>query len=180
VRIANRLLAFVVAAALIAAAVIVIVEVIAYKSNADPLLVHWRAIRDWGRDNTWAANSVKVAALITLVAGLVVLLPQLLRQTTRRLAIETDGPVEATLTRKSVGLAVRTAVTDVDTVTGARVKVKRRAVNVAAECSSLDPEIARNLIGDVEDAANEQLAALRLTTPLRVRASVGYRRNGRV
>jgi hypothetical protein len=180
VRITNRLLAFVVAVVLIAASIVTIVEVIAYKSNADPLLVHWHAIRDWGRDNTWEATSVRVAAIVTLVVALLVLVPQLIRRSTKRLAIDTDGPITATLTRKSVGLAVRSAVTTVDTITGARVKVGTRAINVAAESSSLDPEVARSLVGDVEEATNEQLAALRLTTPLRVRASVGYRRTGRV
>jgi hypothetical protein len=180
VRIANRLLAFLVSVALIAACVVIIVEVIADRSNADPLLVHWHSLRNWGDRNAWKATSVKVAALITLVVGLILLLPQLRRRRATRLEVATDGPVTATLTRKSVGLALRTAVDNVETITSTRVRVHRRAIKVAAESSSLDPEFARTLIEQVEDAANEQLAALRLISPPRLRVAVGYRRNGRV
>ncbi len=179
-RIANRLLALVVSVALIAVGIILVVEVIAARSHADPLIVHWTAIRRWGERNTWQATSVEVASVCTLVGGLILLVPQLVRRRATRFALDTDGPVTATLTRRSLAVAVRSAVNTVEGVTAAQVKVRRRAIRVTAESASLDPDVSRALVGTVEDAANSQLAALRLSAPPRVRASVGYRRTGRV
>ena len=48
-RIANRLLAFIVAAALVFSGVILIIEVIAVRSGSDPVIIGWHSILDWGR-----------------------------------------------------------------------------------------------------------------------------------
>ena len=179
-RIANRLLALLVSVALIGVGVILIVEVIAARSHTDPLIVQWTAIRRWGERNTWQATSVELASLCALVGGLILLVPQLVRRRATRFALDTDGPVTATLSRKSLAVAIRSAVNTVDGVTATRVKVRRRAVRVSAEASSLDADVAKTLVGAVEDAANTQLAALRLSAPPRIRASVGSRHSGRV
>ena len=77
-RIANRLLAFIVAVAVIVTGVTVIVEVIAARSGAEPVIIGWHSILNWGQRNTWKTTSVELACSIITVVGLLLLLPQLL------------------------------------------------------------------------------------------------------
>jgi hypothetical protein len=179
-RIVNRLLALVVSLALIATSVVIIVEVIAERSHASPVIIDWHTIQRWGTRNTWQATSVEVACVITLVAGLILLLPQLWRRRPNRLRLETEGPVEVRMSRKGVALTVRGAVTDVDGITSSRVRVKRRRIRVTAQSSTLDPDVARALEPQVEQAAADQLELLHLHSAPSLRVDVLHRRNGRV
>ena len=179
-RIANRLLAFVVSVALIAVSVVIIVEVIAERSSAKPLIIHWHTIQDWAGRNTWKATSVELACLIVLIAGLILLVPQLRRRNPARLPLDTVGRVQAVMSRKGVAVTVRGAVAEVEGITESRVQVKRRRIRVTAQASSLEPGEARALEPTVEQAASDQLSTLHLQTVPRLRVAVLNRRKGRV
>ena len=187
-RIVNRLLAFVVAIALLGTSVILIVEVVAARSNSGPVIIHWHSILHWGL-NTWKATSVELASAITAVAGLILLIPQLIRRKPSRLPIVTDdltelsGPgvvhadTDAALTRKGVAVSIRNAVEDVDGITGSRVKVSKRHIRVRAVSSAGATGTAREMAPNVSEAAHERLDSLRLRAPLKVSVAVSSRRN---
>ena len=177
-RIFNRLLAFIVAAALIVAGVIVIVEVIAARSGAQPVIIGWHSILRWGQRNTWKATSVELACVITAVAGLLLLLPQLRRRRPTRLTVASGDATDAALTRKGVIVTVRSAVGDVDGVSGSRVKVSHRRIKVNATSSAATDEIAQSVKPQVKDAAQHAIDELQLTAKRRLRVNVAGRKKG--
>jgi len=177
-RILNRLLAFIVAAALVGTGIIVVTEVIAARSHSAPLIIHWHAILDWGRRNTWKATSVELACAITAAAGLLLLVPQLIRRRLSRLTIEAGEGTDAALTRKGVIVTVRGAVSDVEGVMTTRVKVGRRRIRVSALSAATEPDTLRELGPQVQEAATNRLEALRLLPHRRVHVSVNRRSVG--
>jgi hypothetical protein len=176
-RIVNRLLAFVVALALVGAGVIIVVEVVAARSHSGPLIVHWHAILDWGRRNTWRATSVELACSIIAAAGLILLLPQLFRRRVTRLRIDAGDTTNAAITRKGVTVTIRSAVAEVEGIASSRVKVGRRRIRVKALSTALEGEVIGDLAPDVTAAATQQLDGLRLHTPRRLRVTVNGRRD---
>ena len=70
-RVANRPLAFILAAALLACSVVIIAEVIGFAVHHSPLLVHWTTWQDWARSTRWDAFVVRVWATVLMVVGLV-------------------------------------------------------------------------------------------------------------
>ena len=176
-RILNRLLAFIVALALVGTGIIVVVEVIAVRSHSAPLVIHWHSILGWGRRNTWKATSVELASSITAAAGLLLLIPQLIRRRPARLTVEASDATDAALTRRGVIVTVRGAVGTVEGVTATRVKVGRHRIRINALSEATKPETLRELGPKIEEAAASQLDALRLQPHRRVRVTVNGRRN---
>jgi hypothetical protein len=174
-RIVNRLLAFVVALALVGVCVIIIVEVIAARSGSEPLIIHWHAILAWAHRNTWKATSVELASSITAGVGLLLLLPQLFRRRVSRLRIDAGAITDAAISRKGVAVTIRGAVAEVDGVASSRVKVGRRRIKVKALSTALEGDVMGDLHPQVTEAASEQLEALRLHKPRRLHVAVNGR-----
>jgi hypothetical protein len=174
-RIVNRLLAFVVALALVGIGVIIVVEVIADRSGSGPLIIHWRSILDWARRNTWKATSVELVSAITAAAGLLLLLPQLFRRRISRLRIDAGETTDAAITRKGVTVTIRGAVAEVDGVASSRVKIGKRRIRVRALSTALEGEVAGELQPRVADAVAQQLEGLRLHKSRRTRVTVNGR-----
>ncbi len=179
-RVVNRLLAFLLAAALIAVSLIVIIEVIAARAHLDPVVINWHAILHWGERNTWPAASVILACAITTAAGLLLLVPQLIPRRITRLALDTDDETDAALTRRGLAVSIRGAVTDVEGVVRAKVKVHRHRISVYAMTAAATAEGAGKLEPHVHEVATRQLDALHLHTRRRVQVSVDRRRVGGV
>ena len=72
-RVINRPLALVLAAALVVASVIVIIEVIAFAVHAGPVALHWPAWYRWAARTSWNALVIKVWSVILIIAGAIVL-----------------------------------------------------------------------------------------------------------
>jgi hypothetical protein len=72
-----------------------------------------------------------------------------------------DG-IDTAYTRRGLAAAIRSAVTGVDGVRGASVKVKRRKVTVAATAAAQDKAAARSLRDPILAAARQRLMALKL------------------
>jgi hypothetical protein len=174
-RIVNRLLAFIVALALAGVCVIVIVEVIAARSNSGPLIVHWQAMLDWARRNTWKATSVELACLITAAAGLLLLLPQIFRRRRSRMRIDAGPALDAAITRKGVTVTIRGAVAEVDGIASSRVKVGRRRIRVRALTTALEGEAIGYLQPTVQETVARDLQGLRLHKTLRLKVLVNGR-----
>ena len=177
-RIANRLIAFIVAAAIFVVGVIVIVEVIAARSGAQPVIIGWHSILRWGQRNTWKASSVELACVITALAGLLLVLPQLRRRRPTRLTVESSDATDAALTRKGVVVTVRGAVEEVEGISGSRVKVGHRRIQVNATSSAASDETAQLTKTAVKDAAQHAIDELKLTADRRLRVSVASRTKG--
>ncbi len=170
-RILNRLLALIVSVALVGTAIIIIVEVIAYRSGSGPVIIHWHAILDWAQRNTWKATSVELACWITAAAGLILLVPQLIRRRVSRLRIDAGEMTDAAISRKGVTVTIRGAVAEVDGVATSQVKVGRRTIRVNALTAAQAGEVVAEIAPQVEQAASEQIEGLRLRTrrTLRIR-----------
>jgi hypothetical protein len=165
-RLANRVLAALLSLALIAAGVLLIIEVIADRVSHRSGVLDWHPAYDWAKRTTWNAGSIRVACAVLLLLGLVLLIAELKPARVSRLAVDpaqagADG-IDTTYTRRGVAAAIRSAVTGVDGVRGASVKVKRRKVTVAATAAAQDRAAARCLRDPILAATRQRLTALQL------------------
>jgi hypothetical protein len=162
----NRLLAALLSLALAAAGALLIVEVIADRVNHRAAIVHWSRAYHWAKHTTWNAGSIRVACVILIVAGLALLIAELKPARVARLAAEparadTAG-IDTAYTRRGLAAAVRSAVTAVDGVRAASVKVRPRRVAITATATATDRADARSLRDPVSAAARQRLATLQL------------------
>jgi hypothetical protein len=165
-RLINRVLAALLSLALIVSGALLIIEVIAYRVGNRPALVHWPRAYTWSRNTTWNAGSIRVTCVILILLGLVLLIAELKPARVTRLAADPSQAgatgVDTAYTRRGVSAAVRTAVTGVDGIRGAAVKVKRRKVTVKAAAAAKDRAAAQSLREPVRIAADERLGSLGL------------------
>jgi uncharacterized protein DUF6286 len=173
VRHANRFLAALLSLALIGAGVLLIIEVIADRVVHHAAIIGWHSAYAWAGRTTWNAGSIQVASVILIVAGLVLLIAELKPARMSRLEAEPgQAGIDAAYTRRGVAAAVRSAVTAIDGVRAASVKVGRRKITIAAVAVAVDGTVAQRLCEPVGVAARQRLAALRLRRAPRVSARV--------
>jgi hypothetical protein len=163
---ANRVLAALLSLALIVGGVLLIIEVIADRVSHHPAVVDWHPAYDWAKRTTWNRSSVQVACVVVIVLGLVLLIAELKPARVSRLAADPAqagaAGVETAYTRRGLAAALRSAVTGVDGVRAASVKVKRRKVTVAATAAARGKAAARSLRNPISAAARQRLTALKL------------------
>lgn len=173
----NRVLAALLGLALIVLAALLIIEVVSYRAAGKSAIVHWRSAYSWAGRTTWKQGSVRVACVLLVVAGVVLLIAELKRAKVSRLAADPDatdatGSIDTAYTRRGVATAVRSAVLDVDGVRATSVKVNRRKVTVAATSSARQKAAAHELTEPVTTAARSRIDALGLRSTLSVSARV--------
>ena len=163
---ANRVLAALLSLALIGGGVLLIIEVIADRVSHRPAVVDWQPAYDWAKRTTWNTSSVRVACVIVIVLGLVLLIAELKPARVSRLAADPAqagaAGIDTAYTRRGLAAAIRSAVTGVDGVRAASVKVKRRKITVAATAAAQDKAAARSLRDPISAAARQRLTALKL------------------
>ena len=146
---ANRVLAALLSLALIVGGVLLIIEVIADRVSHHPAVADWHPAYDWAKRTTWNTGSVRVACVMVIVLGLVLLIAELKPARVSRLAADPAqagaAGVDTAYTRRGLAAALRSAVTGVDGVRAASVKVKRRKVTVAATAAAGGKAAARSL-----------------------------------
>jgi hypothetical protein len=177
-RIVNRLLAVILSLAIIVAAVTLVIEVIAHRVGAGSAILDWRAVLQWAQRTTWGAAPVRVISGLLAVAGLALLLVQLAPRRPDRLAMYSDDTAtDAAITRRGLTRAVRSAVSDVDGIAGARVKVRRRRIRVHAEATGSDPTQATAVRDTTREATRQCVDGFNLKRPpnLSVRVSTKER-----
>jgi hypothetical protein len=181
VRLANRALGALLSVALACVGALLIIEVVADRLRHRTALVDWHPAYRWAARTTWTAGSVRVAAGILIAAGLVLLIAELKPPRVSRLAADpgqAGAPgMDTAYTHRGVAAAVRSAVSDVDGVRGASVKVTRRRVSVAATATVLDRTAAQALREPVTAAARERLEALSLRRAAALSVRVAQRRH---
>jgi hypothetical protein len=162
-RVANRPLAFILAAALLACSVVIIAEVIGFAVHRGPLLVHWTTWQDWARSTRWDAFVVRVWATVLMVVGLVLVVLEFKpRRVTRLPLLAVCQATDATVSRRGLARILRTAATGVDGITGATVRVRRRRARVTAASGARSRAAAGALTEPVTQALGARLDGLGL------------------
>jgi hypothetical protein len=172
-RVANRPLAFILAAALLACSVVIIAEVIGLAVHHSPLLVHWTTWLGWARSTRWDAFVVRVWAAILMVFGLVLVGLEVKPSRVTRLPLGASGQsTDATVTRRGLARMLRTGATGVDGITGASVRVRRRRARVTAASGARGQAAASALTDPVTQALDARLDRLGMRHPPRLTVRV--------
>jgi uncharacterized protein DUF6286 len=172
-RLLNRPLAFILAAALIAASVVIIAEVIGFAAHRSPLLVHWTTWYHWAKNTRWDALVVRVWSAVLIAAGLLILILELKPRRVTRLPLRSgDEATDAAVTRRGLAGMLRAAATGVDGVSSATVKVRRRRASVTAASAARGRAAATALTGPVTQALRSRLDSLGLRRPPRLKVHV--------
>ena len=170
----NRLMAFVLSLAVILAGVTVVVEVIAERAGADPAVLDWPALYRWAQRTTWGSAPVRITSALLALVGLALLLAQLAPRRPDRLAVHSDDTAtDAAVSRRGLTRAVRGAVNGVDGIADARVKVRRRRIQVRARTPMSDASQIAAVRDATTLAARQRVDSLTLEKPpaLSVRVS---------
>ena len=109
-RLVNRPLAFILAAAVTVACVIVIIEVIAFHIKSGPLVLHWTTWYHWASRTRWNQLVVQVWSAILIVIGLLILALELKPRRITRLRLHSrDDAIDAGVTRAGLARSLRSA-----------------------------------------------------------------------
>jgi uncharacterized protein DUF6286 len=175
-RLLNRPLAFILAAALVVASVIVIIEVIAFHIKSGPLVLHWTTWYHWAAKTHWDALVVRVWAAILIVIGVLILVLELKPRRVTRLPLHSShDATAAAVTRGGLAGTLRAATTGVDGISGAAVKVRRRRARVTAVSAARGRPAADALKEPVTQALHSRLDGLDLRDPPRLTVRVTAR-----
>jgi Family of unknown function (DUF6286) len=172
-RLVNRPLAFVLAAAVIAAAVVIIGEVIGVAAHRSPLLVHWTTWYDWARRTRWDAFVVRVWSAVLILMGALILILELKPSRVTRLPLRSgDDATDAAVTRRGLAGMLRASAIGIDGISSATVKVRRRRAHVTAVSAARGRSAAGALTEPVTQAARSRLDQLGLRHPPRLKVNV--------
>lgn len=175
-RLLNRPLAFILAAALAVAGIIVIIEVVAVHVNSGPLLLHWTTWYRWARTTHWDALVVQVWSAILIVIGALILALELKPRRVTRLSLRSsDDATDAAVTRGGLAGMLRAAATGVDGISSAAVIVRRRRARVIATSAARGRPAADALQLPVKQALSARLDNLDLRRPPRLKVRVNSR-----
>lgn len=177
-RLLNRPLAFLLAAALLLASIVLVVEVVAYAVNARPAFVHWNHWTTWADKTRWKAGVVRFWAVVLMVIGLLLLALQLKPRRVSRIPVGSeDDNVDAAITRRGLMSVVHNAALGVDGVRRAAVSAKPRKVSVSATAAARDKDVSGALVEPVTSAAQAALDTLALAKSPKLAVHVVPRSN---
>jgi hypothetical protein len=160
-RVANRPLAFILAAALLAVSVMVIAEVIGFAAHHSPLLVHWTTWYGWARKTRWDYFVVRVWSAVLIATGLLLVTLEVRPRRVTRLPLgSADRATDTSVTRRGLARILRSEATTVDGITGATVRVRRRSARVTAVSGARGHAAASALNGPVTQALGARLDSL--------------------
>ena len=175
-RLLNRPLAFILAAALAVACIIVIIEVIAFHVKSGPLVLHWATWYHWGRKTHWDALVVQVWSAILIVVGALILVLELKPRRVTRLRLQSiHDATDAAVTRRGLARTLRGAAIGVDGISAAAVTVRRRRARVTVTSAARGRPAAEALRQPVEQALRDRLDNLDLRRPPRLTVRVHSR-----
>ena len=177
-RLLNRPLAFLLAAALLLASIVLVVEVVAFAVNAHPVFVHWNHWTTWADKTKWKAGIVRFWAVVLMVVGLLLLILQLKRRRVSRIPVGAeDDNVDAAITRRGLTSVVQNAALGVDGVRRAAVSAKPRKVTVSATAAAGDKNGSGGMTEPITTAAQAALDTLALAKTPKLAVRVDPRSN---
>ena len=162
-RVANRPLAFILAAALLACSVVIIAEVIGFAVHRGPLLVHWTTWSRLGPVNPlgrFRGPSLGHGPDGGRTEPLVLEFKP--PRVTRLPLLAVCQATDATVSRRGLARILRTEATGVDGITGATVRVRRRRARVTAASGARSRAAAGALTEPVTQALGARLDGLGL------------------
>lgn len=170
----NRLVATVVALALMAGLLLIVVEIGLTAVGRDPWLIPYDTWYLDGRSSAWDSSEARILAASMGAAGLLLLVLQVVRRRPLTLDLEsTQSGIDAAIARNSLEKAVTGVASRVDGVAGARSKASKTRVRVTAITR-------RHETGDlgtrVEEAATSTVRSLHLAVEPTVHVSVKTKR----
>jgi hypothetical protein len=177
-RLVNRPLAFILAAALAVASVFVIIEVIAFAANHAPVVLPWTTWYRWAGRTRWDQLVIQLWCGILIAIGLAILALELKPPRASRLPMRSSNDAtDAALTRRGLARALRSAATGVDGISAAAVTVRRHHASVTATAAARGRAATDALRQPVTQALQDQLDSLDLLHPphLNVRVNTGSR-----
>jgi hypothetical protein len=162
-RVANRPLAFILAAALLAFSVVLIVEVIGFAVHHSPVLVHWTTWLSWARATHWDAFVVRFWAALLMAFGLALAALEFKPPRVTRLPLkDTAHATHSAVTRRGLARMLRAEAARVDGITGATVKVRRGRARVTAVSGARGRVAASALTEPVTQALGTRLDNLQM------------------
>ncbi|HWC10579.1 MAG TPA: DUF6286 domain-containing protein [Acidimicrobiales bacterium] len=167
-RIVNRLLAGVVALGLLAAGLLVAAEVVAGARRGRPLVVPWDHWYDDVRSHAWSTREARTVLLVILVAGLALLVLQLVRrgpQSVPRSAPDGASTATVEINTRSLERALARRVSGIDGVERASVAISHRRASVGVRTARRDPG---GLEASVRQVVEDRLRSLGLARPAEV------------
>jgi Ni/Fe-hydrogenase subunit HybB-like protein len=165
-RVANRPLAFILAAALAVAAVLLIVEVIGVAAHRGPLVVPWTTWYRWASRTRWDRLVIQIWSGLLIAVGAVILVLELKPARVTRLSLRSrHDATSAAITRRGVAKTLRSAATGIDGISSAAVNVRRRRVRVTATSAARGAVAAEALRQPVTQMLQDRLDALGLQHP---------------
>jgi Family of unknown function (DUF6286) len=172
-RLVNRPLAFILAAALIAACVVIIVEVIGFAAHNSPLLVPWSTWHHWAVRTRWDAFVIRVWSGILIAVGALILILQLKPRRVTRLPLQAGhDATDPAVTRRGLAGMLRAAATGVDGISRAKVKVRPGRATVTATSAARGRPAAEALTEPVTEAVRSRLDSLHLHKSPRLKVHV--------
>src|SRR4051812_36643319 len=149
----NRILCLLLAAAIAVAGVLAVIEIIAANTDHDPVFVKWHGLVDDLASNEWKTAGPRVAAIVLIVVGLLLLFFALRRGKPNTVALTTNAQAtDMTTTRRSLQRSLSAVATHVDGVAEAKAKVKRRKIIVTGRAGTADTDGARSrLVSQMQD-----------------------------
>lgn len=171
----RRVMALVLATALLLAAVIGVVEIASAALGRPPWIIAGKDWASWLRVHRWDDGVVRAGLSVALLCGVLLLVTGLRRGRPVELTLTATQPgVTFTASRRSVERLLDAAARSIPGVTSARVSTGRRGVRVDAVTRTA---AAGDLRDRVEAAVRERLDGLRLSTPPRLTLRIRTREN---
>jgi Family of unknown function (DUF6286) len=165
-RVLNRPLAFILAAALAAAAVLVIIEVIAVAAHHGPVAVPWTTWYRWAERTRWDQLVVRIWSGILIAIGAVIVILELKPARVTRLSLRSGhAATSAALTRGGLAKTLRAGATGIDGISSAAVSVGRRRARVTATAAARGDAAADELRQPLTQTLQDRLDALSLRNP---------------
>jgi hypothetical protein len=133
----HRLLSVLLAVAIAVAGVLAVIEIIAAAFDKDPVVVKWKGLVGDLSTTQWKEAGPRIAAIVLIVVGLLLLLVALRRGKPATVGLTTSADdVDMTTTRRSLQRSLGNDAGAVDGIHEARAKVKRRKVVIKARPTS--------------------------------------------
>ena len=165
-RVLNRPLAFILAAALATAAVLLIIEVIGVAAHHSPLVVPWTTWYRWAGRTRWDQLVIQIWSGVLIAIGAVILVLELRPARVTRLSLRSShDATSAAMTRGALARTLRSAATGIDGISAAAVTVGRRRARVTATSAARGDTAAEALREPVTHTLQERLDALGLRHP---------------
>ena len=140
----NRALGAILALCLVVAGATTLFEIGAVVVDADPLIApHDRWLRTLS-GLAWGDRSTRLACVCLMSAGVALLALQLLRQRPAEVAAAGDGPVPAKVRRRDLERELAADLSQLQGVTTAGVKLRRRGSDIRATVIAGDPQAMRD------------------------------------